>query len=137
MTTGVRGRAARNLGLQAVHYFRKTVNYNDTGISSGVSVGFLPAGAQIVGTVVNVETAFNAATTNVLTVGTNSSSYDNIAAGADVTEGSAAGSGLITAGTGLEFTQDTELFVKYTQTGTAASAGKAHVIVMFVPNNDQ
>jgi hypothetical protein len=46
------------------------VAYNATGIASGVSMGFQPAGAQILRTGVKIKTAFNAATSNVLTVGT-------------------------------------------------------------------
>ncbi len=121
---------------QLVHYFRKTVNFNDAGIASGVLMGTLPAGAQIVDAVVNVETAFNAATTNVLTAGTNSTSFDNIVGASDVSEGSA-GAARATAGLALEFTADTDVYAKYTQSGTAATTGKAHIVISYVPNNDQ
>lgn len=136
MATNSAGSVARELSLQAVHYFRKTVNYNDADIASGVKFGVLPAGAQLIGVIVNVETAFNAGTTNVLTVGTNASDWNNVVDSDDTAE-TAGGSALITTGTGLEFTADTSIYVKYAQTGTAASTGKAHIVVMYVPDNDQ
>lgn len=122
--------------LPVVHYLRKTVNFNDTGIANGVKFGRLPAGAQILHAYCNVETVFNAATTNVLTVGTNSTSFDNILGTGDINEASATGQAALT-GAALEFTSDTDVFVKYTQSGTAATTGKAHIVVMFATNSQQ
>lgn len=138
MATGTAGKSARELGFQAVHYFRKTVNYNDVGISTGVKMGTLPIGAEVVDAIAKVKTAFNAATTNVLTCGTNSSSYDNILGASDITEGTpgvyrAPVAGLIADGN----TVGDDIYVKYTQSGTAATTGKAVIMVMYVPNNDQ
>ena len=69
MATGTPGSTARKNALQLVHYLRFTVNFNDTGIATGVGKQWLPAGAMIIGTDVNISTAFNAGTTNALTVG--------------------------------------------------------------------
>ena len=71
-----------------VHFLRKEVNYNDPGIASGYVIGRLPAGAQITQALARVKTTFDAGTTNVLTIGTNASSYDNILGAADIAEGS-------------------------------------------------
>ena len=116
--------------LPCIHYLRKTVNYNDVGISGGVLVGTLPAGAQITDVVVNVETAFNG-TSPVLTVGTNPTAYDNIAGAADINETSATGQ-RVNAGLSLEFAADTDVYVKYTVTG--GTAGKAHVVIAYAGN---
>ena len=60
----------RQFHTQQVHYLRKTVNWNDANIATGVLMGTLPNGAQIVDIAVNVVTAFNAGTTNNLLLGT-------------------------------------------------------------------
>ncbi len=128
---------ARELHTQQIHYLRKRVNYNDSGISGGVYMGTLPAGAVVIDAVTRVITAFNAATTNVLTAGTNSSSYDNIVGAADVTEGTPGGyrAAILTVA-GTTYAADTDVYAKYTQTGTAATTGAAVIIISFVPNND-
>src|SRR6187401_2899804 len=88
MATGTQGNIGRQTQYQMVHTLRITVNYNDAGIANGVGKQWLPTGAIIVGTDVMIDTVFNAATTNVLTLGTNGpSTYDNIVAAADVNEG--------------------------------------------------
>lgn len=140
MTTdsGVRGDTARIYSQQMVHYVRKTVNYNDTniGTADSVVVGYLPANAEIVDVKVNVLTAFNAATTNVLTVGTSSGSDADIVGAGDVDE-STTGVYSVTKGWGLSLTADTKIYAKYTQTGTAATTGKARILISYIPSNDQ
>jgi hypothetical protein len=60
---------ARRNSSQQKGYLRFKVNYNDAGIATGNKKQTLPAGAIITRTDVLVTTAFNAATTNVLSVG--------------------------------------------------------------------
>ncbi len=118
---------------------RIAVNFNDAGIASGVGKGWLPKGAIILGTAVHVETVFNAATTNVLTVGTNGpSTYDNIVAAGDVNEGATGlTQNIKPTGTALGvLSADAQVFVKYAQTGTAATTGKAQIIITFCNDND-
>ena len=137
MATNTAGHVARLLPFQAVHYLKMTVNYNDTNISTGIPfAAYLPAGAQILFATVNVLTAFNAATTNVLTVGQNATSYNDIVNAGDVNEG-ATGSTMALRGADLNITTDVQVFYKYTQTGTAATAGQAVIVIAYVPNNDQ
>lgn len=138
MATGTAGTTARRSSVQMVHYLRMVINFNDTGISSGVGKQYLPAGAIIVGTDAYVNTVFNAATTNVLTVGTNSTSYNNIIAAADVDE-TATGltQNVKPTGTALgPLAADVQVFAKFAQTGTAATTGKAYVIIKYVVDND-
>ena len=117
-----------------VHYLRKEVNYNDPGIAAGVVIGRLPAGAQVTQALARVRTTFNAGTTNVLTVGTNASSYDNIFAAADIAEGSAGNNAAPLANL-QDVLSEADVFVKYTQTGTAATQGKAIVHIAYTVNN--
>lgn len=128
----------RQYQTQQVHYLRFDVNYNDTGVSSGVLKGTLPAGAIITSTSVLITTAFNAGTTNVLTVGGNSTSYNDIVASGDVDETAAGITNAIkSTGSSLgKLAADRDIYVMFAQTGTAASTGAATVIIHFVPNND-
>lgn len=139
MVTNTPGSSARQNSTQQVHYLRFAVNYNDSGIANGIGKQWLPKGAIITGTSIYVGTAFNA-TTNALTVGTNAAAYDNIIAGGDVDESTSVPpltNGIKPTGTASgPLTADAQVFVKYAQTGTAATAGAAVVVVHYVPNND-
>lgn len=121
---------ARILHHQQVHYFRKRVNYNDAGIAAGVLVGTLPAGAMLLQQAVRVNTAFNAGTSNALNMGTT-------ALGTQLfTDVATAGARFPTV-PNLSFAVDTDIFVSYVQTGTAATAGQADIVISYAPNNDQ
>jgi hypothetical protein len=137
MATGIPGSTARQNAAQQVHYLRFAVNWSDNGIASGLGKQWLPKGAVITGTSVYVGAAFNAATTNVLTVGTNAT-YDNIVAAGDADEAAVAiTNGIKPTGTALgPLATDAQVFAKYAQTGTAASAGSAIVVIQYIPNND-
>lgn len=138
MATGTQATAARQYHMQLVHYLRFTVNYNDPGIATGNVKQTLPAGAVVIGTDVLIQTAFNAATTNVLSIGTEASTYTNLVTTAQAVAGTAgikqnlAGTGVILA----PLAADTPVYALYTQSGTAASAGKAIVIIKYIPAND-
>lgn len=130
---------ARQTQFQQEHYFRKTVNFNDVGIGTGIYMGTLPAGAQVTSTSVNVLVVFNAVTTNVLTAGINGpSTNNNLVAAGDVDEASVAlTNGIKPTGTALvPLAADSDILVMYTQTGTAATTGQAVIIVKYTPNND-
>jgi len=117
-----------------VHYLRKEVNYNDPNIASGIVIGRLPANAQVTQALARVRTTFNAGTTNVLTVGTNATNYDNILGTADIAEGSAGNNAAPLANL-QEALTEADVFVKYTQTGTAATQGKAVIHIAYTVNN--
>jgi hypothetical protein len=120
---------ARQLHTQQVHYLRKRVNWNDSAIGSGVVMGTLPAGAMIVSQNVRCNTAFNAGTTNAVNVGT-------AAAGTQLfTDAATAGARSPTIAN-LSFASDTDIYVTYAQTGTAATAGQADIVIGYAPNND-
>ena len=129
--------APRSPHTQQLPYFRKSVAFNtvDIGTSGKVPLGTLPAGAIISGMLVKVTTAFNAATTNVLTVGT-LSSPEAVLGPTDVNE-LEVDTTVSFSSYGYKVDEATPLFVKYTQSGTAASAGAATIILFFVPDNDR
>lgn len=140
----------RVLPWQTTVHVRKTVNWNDANIASGVKVASLPAGAFITNVKCYVSTAFNAGTTNNLTVGTTATGGQIVASGTTAgtncvaaTSGnqnitSAAGLGLAaTTGTPTGTTGGWDVFVAYTQTGTAATQGQVTYVIDYVANDDQ
>ena len=125
----------RQTQLQVSHAIRRTVNFNDPGMAAGVPFLTLPLGAYITDVQVEIVTGFNAGTTNVLTVGTNGPTYNNIVSAADLNP---ANPGVTVAtrgwGRGLASAADTPVFVAYTQTGTAATQGQAVIVIEFEGN---
>jgi len=115
-----------------VHALRKDVAYT---VTSGTQykIGTLPKGAVVIGTTVGVTTAFNAGSTNVLIVGT-SGDDDALVASGGVDETAVAVTRVApaTLAGNLASAADTDLYVKYTQSGTAGSAGAAWVVVEYV-----
>lgn len=120
---------ARQLHTQQIHYLRKRVNYNDSAIGTGVVMGTLPAGAMIVSQNVRVSTAFNAVTTNALNVGT-------AAGGTQLFTDAATAGARVPTIANLSFASDQDIYVQYAQTGTAATAGVADIVIGYAPNND-
>lgn len=127
----------RNDGSQSVQFLKFDVSYGEASISSGVLKGTLPVGAFVIGTDVLVTTDFDAGSTNVFTVGTNSTPYDNLVSASDVDETvNTLDAGNLPTGTALgTLTAPAGVYAKYTQTGTAATAGAATVVVKYVVGN--
>jgi hypothetical protein len=118
-----------------VGHIRRTVTFDQSGIAAGVPVGALEAGTVPLRAYAVIETAFNAGTTNVLVLGS-AADDDGLVTSANAAVGATglkAGSG---AQLGAPLAADTVFFAKYTQTGTAASAGKASFVVEFVNMRD-
>lgn len=125
--------ARLNVASSDVHYISRRVRFDTAGIGSAdtVEVGALPAGAVLLGTDILIETAFNAGTTNDLTVttrGGGTTLATNVQAGAGV-----AGKKATLNTVSLVPTTDTDIIVRYQQTGTAATAGQAVIIVAYIP----
>ena len=132
---------------QQIYYYRLTVNYNDPRIASGVWFGTIPKGSYIFAIDAYVTTAFNAGTTNVITLGATSASANEVLA-SGITAGStgvyhltsAAGLGTVVTNNSTYQTAlygAVPLYVKYAQTGTAATTGQVTIVIAYVPNNDQ
>lgn len=129
--------SARRYHTQQTHYLRKNVTYNEVASGTAVLMGTLPKGALVLATSVAVKTAFNAGTTNVLIVGTAGDDDALVAAGGvDETAVALTRVAPATLAGLVAPTADTDIYTKYTQSGTAATAGEAEVVVEFVPDND-
>lgn len=129
--------APRTPHTHQVPYMRAAVAYNtlNIGTAGKVPLGTLPAGAIVTHMIVRVGTAFNAGTTNPLTVGT-AADDDAVLTDADFDE-TVVGTTVTFAAAGYKVTTATPLFIRYAQTGTAATAGAADIILFFVPDNDR
>lgn len=127
------GVPARDNGEQQTQIKRFETNFNDNGIATGVARATLPAGAIIIGTDVLLTASFNANSTNVFTVGSNSTQFNNLIADGDVTEGTVGLYKDISPTITMPLAAETTFFAKFTQTGgTAATSGKAHTIIKYV-----
>src|SRR5271155_667733 len=140
MPTNTKGDVARADPRQVVNTLKATVNFNDPNVANGNPFGgsngvggvFLPKGAFITSVLVQIVVAFNAGTTNVLTVGTNASSYNNIVQSGDVTATSIAVTPVTRAlGALITAAADVLPLVTYTQTGGAATPGQAIIVISF------
>lgn len=137
-----RNTVVRQNTTQQTNYYRVKVNYNDPNISTAQKFGRLPANAFISGIACHVTAAFNAGTTNVLTFGTTSAANELIDAATSTKsiDESSATYQAITSATSLGVYTDSDgehdLYAKYTQTGTAATAGSATCVFQYVPDND-
>ena len=106
-----------------------TIAYNSSG---AVSIGTLPANAQIVDINIDVTTAFNAGTTNTVTVGKTGSAAAFVAS---TSVGSAGRASVATTGVYSAWADtgsaEVDATVTFSQTGTAASAGAARVTIVY------
>jgi hypothetical protein len=130
--------AVRHPEDTGMQYVRRTVTFNMTdfsnqaiGTGNGIPIGAIEAGAIPLYCHVTIETVFNAATTNVFTVGT-VDDLTGFATSAGTIAGTAGFKGNLTGAlTGIPLAADKVVYVKYTQTGTAATTGKAEVVMTF------
>lgn len=137
-----RNTVAREFRDQQITYYRITVNYNDPRISTAQKFGKLKKDAFITNVACHVLTAFNAGTTNVFTVGTSTTANEIINAGSSnqsIDETSATYQNVSSSGglgEGVTSAADVDLYARYTQTGTAATAGKVTCVIAFIQNDD-
>lgn len=122
------GNQVTNIGgvLSAV---TNTIAYTDSG---AVTIGTIPANAQIVDINIDVTTAFNGGSSNTLTVGKSGSAAAFVAA---TSVGSAGRASVATTGVYSAWADvgnaEVPVTATYAQTGTAASAGAARVTVVY------
>lgn len=126
-------RAARKSYQRDVGYIARNFSFNTPGIgvAANIAVGTLPAGCLVTQVYVRVKTAFDAASTNVIKVGT-SADDDHFVEAGDVDE-TATGLTILDRNIGEVYAADTTVWVEYTQTGTAAAAGEADVVITYIP----
>lgn len=136
MATNTTGSDARQYEQQLLHFIRRQISFDtfQIGTDATVKVGTLPNGAVIYDAIVKVSTAFNAGTTNYINVGT--ADDDDAIVDQDDIDATAAEWQSSRRGCDLTLTADTPVYVTYDQSGTAATAGVAEIIVAYIPDND-
>jgi len=106
-----------------------TIAYTD---STAVTIATIPANSQIVDINIDVTTAFNAATTNTVTVGKTGSAAAFVTS---TSVGSAGRASVATSGVYSAWadtgSSDISATITYSQTGTAASVGAARVTIVY------
>ena len=130
-------KTGRLFNSQQTHYLRKRIDFNSAASGTGVLVGTLPANAQVTSVSVCVTTAFNAATNNFVDVGTLGSASALVGHGS-VTATAVGVTSVAPASLGgvLSASGETDLYATYTQSGTAATAGSANIVVHYAADND-
>jgi len=149
--------AVRRVPWQTTTHYRFTFNYNDANITNGIKIGAVPANSFVESVKCHVITAFNAGGNNFLSMATTNVA-PNVNGVGDWVNGVAATTArcditsatyqsLTTAnGLGMAVTSATtttgtsggwDVWVKYYQSGTAATAGKAVVVFTYVADDDQ
>jgi hypothetical protein len=127
--TVVRTKSARENYLGHESQLYSDVNFNTPNVATGFLIGKIPAHSVVKNVTISVETTFNAATTNVFTVGTSTTATE-WADATLVSSGATADTYVTDLGYALT-TSDLSVYAKYTQSGTAATQGKAHVWVEY------
>lgn len=127
---------ARQTQFQQTHFLRKRITFADYGTT--VTVGWLPAGASVVGGGVHIVTAFNSSGTDLLDVGFIGTTTDDNAYATLLT---LAAVGYIpfdelATTTNIQDTAALQVTAKPAQSVADATAGVADVIVFYAPNND-
>lgn len=111
-----------------IHYIDVAFTFADS--ATQVEIGTVPSGATILKPLsgIQVNTAFNAGTTNTVDVGTSATEdlYGTALAGGTVTFVP------LDEAVSLTMAADTTLYVKYEQTGTAATAGAGKAIIAYI-----
>lgn len=123
---------ARQYPAQLVHYLRKTLLFSDSGAKT---VGVIPSGALILkpASGAHIVTAFNAGTTNTIDIG---SDADGDLYATALAAGTANFIPCDEVIGGFRVNADTTVTATYNQSGTAASAGEAEVVIAYIPDND-
>lgn len=123
---------ARKTQYAQTHYISRAVAYDTAGLSAGVQVGTLPAGAMIDKTSVLTTTAFNGTVSVTLSVGTSATGTQLINA-TDVRTAAARVDTVAPIANAGPLAADTPIYTSATFGGTAGSAGASTVIVYYIP----
>lgn len=137
MATNTAGNVARQDPRQVENTIKRTLGATDADIAAAPignlpSGNPLPTGAFVTKLLVDVKTAFNAATTNILLIGTNSATFTNMCATGDV-DLATIGVYEVTRGYGraLFNAADTGVYAIFSQSGTTATTGSAIIVITY------
>ena len=136
MATGTASTAARQFHTQQVHYLRKSLV--ETGTTANQSevytVGTIPAGSLILKALsgVTVNVAYTAATNKLVNIGTtaNDDLYGTLLSVASIA--------FVPLDEAVSMIVDTDTVItaSHALTGTVGTAGRAEVVIAYIPDND-
>jgi hypothetical protein len=134
MATGTAGNTAFRNAKQTVSFFRKRIVFSD-GAAQTHTLGILRAGAMILGPIsgVQVITAFNAVTTNLLDIGI-TGTLERFAS--DLALGTVAFVPIDVTTALRVMAVDTPIIATVAMSGTAATTGEAEIVIAFICDND-
>lgn len=136
MATGTASTAARQFHTQQVHYLRKSLV--ETGTTANQSevytVGTIPAGSLILKALsgVNVDVAYTSATNKLINIGTtaNDDLYGTLLSVASIAFVP------LDEAVAMTVSADTVITASHALTGTVGTAGRAEVVIAYIPDND-
>ena len=121
---------------QVLNTLKQTINFNDAGASSGILLSnSLPKGAVITDVIFEIITAFNAATTNPITVGVGALTSEVVNAAGVGTDADPTVVGVTKVGRAigqkLANAADLPLYYSYIPTGGGQTTGQAQVTIVY------
>lgn len=136
MATGTAGTNARQFHTQQIHYLRKSLT--ETGTTANQSetftVGIIPAGSTILKPLsgVNVDVAYTAATNKLINIGTTATPnlYGTLLSVASIAFVP------LDEAVAMTVSADTTITATHALSGAAGSAGRAEVVIAYIPDND-
>lgn len=133
MPTNTAGGVGHQDYSQQVQYLRKRIAYNSPGIATSFIIGYLPAGATVVGGGVHVVTAFNDSGTDTLDVGFIGGTTDEDAYATLLLVSAVGFIALdeLAATTNIQQSVTTTVTCRYNGENANASAGAADVTIMY------
>lgn len=123
---------ARKTQYAQTHYISATIAYNTPGVTAGVQIGTLPAGAMLDKTSVLTTTAFNGTTSVALSVGSTATGTQYINA-TDVRTAAARVDTVVPIANAGPLASDTAVYASVAFGGTTGSAGSSTVILYYIP----
>lgn len=120
----------RKTQLQVTHQISRVINFDTAGVTAGVPVGVLPAGAMVHITRVLTSTAFNGTVSATLSVGNTATGTQYINA-TDIRTAAARVDTVAPIAVAGPLAADTTIYASVTFGGTVGTAGVATVIVEY------
>lgn len=136
MTTGTAGTVARQYSQQMIHFLRKSLVETGTvaNQSEVFTVGTIPAGSVILKALsgVNVDVAYTSATNKLINIGTtaNDDLYGTLLSGASIAFVP------LDEAVAMTVAADTVITASHALTGTPGTAGRAEVVIAYIPDTD-
>lgn len=127
---------ARNSGEQNIYFIRQRFQVGQVAaFAPGAKIGRIPSRTFLFAIKLHKSVAFNSATTDTIQLGTTQTGVDILAA-TDIKTAPGYVDLTAAAGLGMVATAETDLWMRYLQSGAAATLGDVTIVIAFAPDND-